>query len=199
MISVLIWTIYTQFALSVPLRAAAVLPNPSMVSLIWTINSFFVLLLQAPISSWVLKKIHPMFALALGTLFIGGGLSSLHWATNFLSFTVSGIIFIIGEMLIMPTMDSTISRLATANMIGVFFGLANFISGLGEGAGNYAGGQLLSLGTASMIPWAVYAVSAVLVSLMLIALRFWNPLTVTFGDNRLTGARDRRELTISWH
>lgn len=53
---------------------------------------------------------------------------------------VSGVILIIGEMLIMPTMDSTVSRFATAQMIGVFFGLANFISGL-EGAGNYAGGQ----------------------------------------------------------
>ncbi|WP_207953201.1 hypothetical protein [Paenibacillus agricola] len=53
---------------------------------------------------------------------------------------------IIGEMLIMPTIDSTVSRLATAQMIGVFFGLAIFISGLGEGTGNYAGGRLLVSG-----------------------------------------------------
>lgn len=77
LISVLIWAIYTQFTLSVPLRAAAILPDPCIISLIWTINSFIVILLQAPISSWILKKIHPMYALSLGTLFIGGGLSSL--------------------------------------------------------------------------------------------------------------------------
>jgi hypothetical protein len=85
-------------------------------------------------------------------------------------------------------------------MIGVFFGLANFISGLGEGAGNYAGGQLLSLGTASLIPWAVYAVSAVLISLMLIVLRFWNPIRLAIGAEQLTASngKEGREITVAW-
>lgn len=98
----------------------------------------------------------------------------------------------------MPTMDSTVSRLATANMIGVFFGLANFISGLGEGAGNYAGGQLLSFGTASLIPWAVYAVSAILISLMLVVLRFWDPIRFALGDQRLTDSIEGRANNVSW-
>jgi MFS family permease len=144
LVSILIWALYTQLSLAIPIRASVILPDPSIVSLIWTINSVTVIFLQAPISRWLLHRIHPMNALALGILFIGAGLSSIYWTTDFTFLALSGVIFVIGEMLILPTMDTTVSRLASAQMIGVFFGLANFISGLGEGMGNYAGGLLLS-------------------------------------------------------
>lgn len=196
LVSVLIWALYTQLALAVPLRAAAILSDPSIVSLIWTINSIIVILLQAPVSAWLLNKIHPMYALALGIAFIGAGLSSLYWSTSFYGLVASGVIFIIGEMLIMPTMDSTVSRLATAQMIGVFFGLANFISGLGEGAGNYAGGQLLSFGTTSPIPWTVYAVSSIFISLVLVALRFWNPIRLAMGDKQSSASLGGMEIPL---
>lgn len=184
LISVLIWALYTQLALSIPLRAAAILPDPSIVSLIWTINSIIVIVLQAPVSAWLLNKIQPMYALALGVAFIGAGVSSLYWSTNFYGLAASGATFIVGEMLIMPTMDSTVSRLATAQMIGVFFGLANFISGLGEGAGNYTGGLLLSYGIRSPIPWTVYAVFSLVIVLLLIALRFWSPMRIALKDKQ---------------
>lgn len=53
-------------------------------------------------------------------LFIGAGLGSLYWSTSFYSLLASGVIFIIGEMLIVPTIDSTVSVMANARMIGVF-------------------------------------------------------------------------------
>ncbi len=191
LISVLIWALYTQLALAIPLRAAAILPDPSIVSLIWTINSIIAILLQAPVSAWLLNKIQPMYALALGIVFIGAGISSLYWSRNFYGLAASGATFIIGEMLIMPTMDSTVSRLATAQMIGVFFGLANFISGLGEGAGNYTGGLLLSFGIRSPIPWAVYAVSSVVIIVLLVALRFWLPMRMAMGDHQHSNLNEK--------
>ncbi|OAH54363.1 hypothetical protein AWH48_07100 [Domibacillus aminovorans] len=71
--------------------------------------------------------------MSIGMLFIGGGLGSIYFATNFYGLLLSGAIFIIGEMLVVPTMDATVSRLGTARMIGVFFGITNFVSGVGEG------------------------------------------------------------------
>ncbi|WP_191567680.1 MFS transporter [Metabacillus idriensis] len=176
LVSILVWTLYTQLSLSLPLRAEDVLPNPDAVSLIWTINAFIVIVLQTPISRWLIEKIHPMYALALGIIFIGGGLGSIYFATNFYWLILSGAIFIFGEMLIVPTLDATVSRIGTAQMIGVFFGIANFASGLGEGSGKFVGGQLLSKGTSSFLPWLTFALAALAISGMLVALRFWKPL-----------------------
>ncbi|WP_203363630.1 MFS transporter [Bacillus sp. REN10] len=175
-VSVLIWALYTQLALSLPLRAEDILPNPNVVSLIWTVNAVIVVVLQTPISRRFIQKTHPMYVLALGVLFIGGGLGSIYFSTNFYWLMLSGAIFIIGEMLILPTIDVTVSRLGTAKMMGVFFGITNFVAGVGEGAGKFAGGQLLRLGTASFIPWLTFALAAVVISGLLVMLRFWEPL-----------------------
>lgn len=45
---------------------------------------------------------------------------------------ISGAIFVISEMLILPTIDSTISQLSTAELVGLFFALANVVYGLGS-------------------------------------------------------------------
>ncbi|WP_235420927.1 MFS transporter [Jeotgalibacillus soli] len=175
-VSIFIWALYTQLSISLPLRAEDILPDPSAVSLIWTINAFIVIILQKPISALFIEKMNPMFALAIGMLFIGGGLGSIYFSTNFSWLILSGLIFIIGEMFIMPTMDATISRMATTQMIGVFFGIASFVSGIGEGAGKFIGGQLLSLGTSTSTPWITFALASVIISGMIAWLTFWKPL-----------------------
>ncbi|WP_456271218.1 MFS transporter [Bacillus sp. AK031] len=181
-VMVFVWALYTQLSISLPLRAEDILPDPGAVSLIWTINSILVILLQTLITRNVIDKIHPMFSLASGILFIGAGLGTIYFSTNFYWLILSGAIFVMGEMLIVPTMDITITRLGTAKMIGAFFGLSNFVSGLGEGAGKFLGGQLLSLGTSSAIPWLLYAVYGLIISLILAALRYWKPLRMALGD-----------------
>lgn len=67
-------------------------------------------------------------------------------------------------------------------MVGVFFGLTNFVSGLGEGAGKFVGGQIINLGTESPLPWITYALAAFVISGLLAALRFWKPLRIALGE-----------------
>lgn len=190
---VFVWALYTQLSLSVPLRASEILPDPSIVSLIWTVNSIIVIFLQTPISRWILNRIPSLFSLGFGMLFIGAGLGSLYWSTNFYSLLASGVIFIIGEMLIVPTIDSTVSVMANARMIGVFFGLTNFVSGLGEGLGKFAGAQLLSFGATSLVPWIVYGLAAILISAVLFLLRFWGPLRLPLGEERTFTAAEQNK------
>ena len=182
--SILIWALYFQLTLSLPLRAASVLPDPGAVSLIWTVNSITVIFFQTWVTRLVAERIHPMYALAAGVLFIGAGLGSLMWAAGFAGLLICGVIFIIGEMLIMPTMDTAVARLGTAAMAGSFFGLANFVSGIGEGAGKLAGGQLLNLGPDSPVPWVAYMLAAVVISLLLTALRYWKPMRAVLPASR---------------
>lgn len=176
-VSVVIWALYAQLALTLPLRATEVLPDPSNVALIWTINSGIVILAQNVMTGKVIQRLHPLTALAFGMLFIGFGVGSLYFATSFFHLVLSGAIFVVGEMLILPTIDSTISQLSTAGLIGLFFGLANVMSGLGEAGGNFIGGQLLQIGTeVSYLPWVVYGATGVALFLVVLLLKKWQPL-----------------------
>jgi hypothetical protein len=101
---------------------------------------------------------------------------SLAWdfrSNQFYGLVISGVIFIIGEMLIVPTMDSAISRFGTVQMAEVIFGISNFVSGIGEGAGKFIGAQILSLGTMSPLPWLTFAISAAALSAIWILLKVW--------------------------
>jgi MFS family permease len=169
--SIFVWGLYAQFALALPLRAESFMKNPTAVSLIWTFNSILVVLLQTSITNRVLERINPMNALAIGTTFIGIGISSLYFANHFALLIVSGVIFVIGEMILMPTIDVTITKLATVQLIGTYFGLANFIFGLGEGLGNFGGSRLLSLGIQTYLPWMSYFSLAVVVALVIYFIR----------------------------
>ncbi|MCM3763257.1 MFS transporter [Alkalihalobacillus oceani] len=82
-VSVVIWALYAQLTLTLPLRATEVLPDPSNVALIWTINSGIVILAQNVMTGKVIQRLHPLTALAFGMLFIGFGVGSLYFATSF--------------------------------------------------------------------------------------------------------------------
>ncbi|WP_078544486.1 MFS transporter [Litchfieldia alkalitelluris] len=176
-VTIFIWILYAQLSLALPLRAAAILPEPKNVALIWTINSFIVILSQTLITKKIIDRVHPLTALSIGVLFISGGIASLFFATSFSLLVMSGAIFVLGEMLILPTIDSTISQLSTSQLIGVFFALSNVVSGLGEAGGKSIGGRLLGLnGGESSIPWMVYGISGVILFLIVYFLKKWQPL-----------------------
>lgn len=173
-VGVLIWALYAQLALALPLRAADILSDPKNVSLIWSINSLIVILSQKAVTSLIIRRLHPLAALALSVLFISAGLVSLYGSSQFIHLVLSGATFVLGEMLIMPTVDSTVSQLSKAELVGLFFGIANFVSGLGEGAGNFVGGKLHDWG--GIYPWLAYGISGLVISGAVVALRRWAPM-----------------------
>ncbi|MEB1807433.1 MAG: MFS transporter [Bacillaceae bacterium] len=176
-VSILIWALYAQLALALPLRAADILPDPKNVALIWTINSAIVIFLQGSVTNWIIQRLHPLTALGFGMIFIGFGVGSLYWSSAFIHLVVSGAIFVMGEMLILPTIDSTISQLSRAELIGLFFGLANVVAGLGEAGGNFIGGRLLEVGTTiNYLPWAVYAITGVFICFIVFMLKRSQPI-----------------------
>lgn len=193
LISILIWALYAQLALALPIRATNILAEPSNVALIWTIKSIIVILVQTWFTNRIISIIHPLVALSIGLVLIGGGVASLYWADSFLHLVLSGSIFVVGEMLILPTMDSTISQLSKAGLIGLFFGLANVLSGLGEATGNFLGGRLLEVGTeVSYLPWLVYIILGIVLGLIILILMKWKPL-----DQSLKKAAKQKNKPIS--
>lgn len=163
LVSILVWAIYSQLSLLLPLRATAVLPNGKIVGTIWTVTSIVVIIFQSIVSKYVLQKINPFSSLMFGVLFLGAGLFSIGLSYNFLHLTLSAVVFLIGEMLMLPTTDSLTSQLANPELIGAYFSIASLISGVGTALGNFAGGKLIDIYgvKASMFPWTALGALAI--------------------------------------
>ncbi len=157
-VSLFIWALYAQFAFVLPLRGEYVLHSTASIGLIWTINSICVVLLQGPISRFILERINPYIALVAGTVFLGAGLLFLGWAGSFVTLSASAVVFIIGEMLFLPVLDSLIGHFASEKWVGAYFGISNVVSGIGSAIGNVAGGSIMQKfgGVGSQIPWLLY-------------------------------------------
>lgn len=162
LISMIIWALYAQFSLVMPLRAEHVLHTENLVGLIVTINSLSVVLLQGTLYRYVLERINPYLALVAGTLMIGLGLFALGFANSFITLSASSILFILGEMLFMPVLDSLVGYFAREEWLGVYFGTSNFVSGIGAAIGTTVGGTMVERlgGVGNTAPWIVYGISS---------------------------------------
>lgn len=182
-ISIFIWALYAQLALVLPLKATEILPDPKNVALIWTINSIILILLQGFMTKWLINRIHPLNSLGFGILIVGIGVGSLYFSNSFIHLAFSGAIFVLGEMLILPTIDSTISQLSKAELIGLFFALANVVSGLGEAGGKFVGSKLYEIGNEiNSVPWVIYGIMGVILLSIVIMIKRWKPLSTSLQD-----------------
>jgi len=161
-ITLFIWALYAQFALVMPLRAEFVLGSSTSVGLIWTINSASVVLLQGVVSRFVLERINPYLSLVAGTLMLGLGLYGLGQAEHFWTLSFSAVCFILGEMLFLPVLDSLVGYFATEEWMGAYFGITNFVSGIGTALGTSLGGNLVQRlgGVGDPSPWIGYGIVA---------------------------------------
>ncbi|SET28923.1 Major Facilitator Superfamily protein [Natronincola peptidivorans] len=169
LISALIWGIHTQLALLLPLRGEAILGNVNKIGIIWTITSIIVILLQSMISRGFLEKRSPMLSLVIGTALLGIGITLIGWSNTFVSLIIYSIIFIFGQMFMMPTMDNITKLIADPSLLGAYFAVANLASGVGGAFGAFASGRLVDLYgiVDSPIPWVTYGILSVVTVLLL--------------------------------
>lgn len=168
-VSALMWGIYTQLGLLLPLRGEAILGNVNRIGMIWTITSIIVILLQPIISGNFLEKYSPVFSLGIGTILLGIGITLVGWATTFTFLIVCSIIFIFGQMFMMPTFDNVTKLIADPNLLGAYFAVANFASGIGGALGAFSSGKLVDIYgiVDSPIPWVTYGILSVITVLLL--------------------------------
>lgn len=167
-LTIFIWIIYAQLSLLLPLRASSIFENGKIVGSIWTITSLVVVLFQTLIVSHVIRKIHTLQSIALGTFVMGSGIFLIGFSNSYLVLLISGIIFIVGEMLITPTIDCIISELADKEIIGAYFSVANIIFGIGFALGSYISGKLIkTYGIVnSLEPWYIILISSGVVAII---------------------------------
>ncbi|HYG58376.1 MAG TPA: MFS transporter [Symbiobacteriaceae bacterium] len=175
-VTVLGWALFAQLTIAVPLYASRVLGLEASIGLLWTISSLAVILLQVPVSRFITGAMSPTAAMAVGVALLGAGLGLVGLSTTFAGLVGAVLVFVAGEMLLMPTVDSTVSLMATAEAVGSYFGVASFAWGLGEGLGNLAGGALMQValsGGRIGLPWAVYGAAGLAVGSLFGLLGRW--------------------------
>lgn len=173
-ISTLIWALHTQLAFLLPLRAEAANINPSRIGLIWTVTSISVIILQPIVSKRFLRRYPLTLSILIGCLLVGGGISFIGLSNSFILLVLCSLVFIVGEMFMMPSFDSYTSNLADKKLIGAYFAISNFAAGIGAAAGAFISGRLLDIYPigASSIPWLIYSIyTGVLCLLILFVLK----------------------------
>jgi MFS family permease len=166
-VAALSWALFTQLNIAVPLYASRVLGLEASIGLLWTISSLVVIALQVPVTKVVAARVRPATAMALGVALLGAGLGLVGLARSFAGLVGAVLVFVAGEMLLLPTVDTTVSTMAAAGAVGSYFGLASFAWGLGEGVGNLTGGALMqyALGRGPRaLPWVSYAAAGLAVA-----------------------------------
>lgn len=164
-LSVFIWAIYSQLSILLPLRTNSVLSSARLVGTIWTIRSLVVIIFQSMVSKYILQRLKPFTSLMFGMLFFGGGILLIGFSYNFIFLILSAIVFVMGEMLMLPVTDILTSDMAHPKLIGAYFSISNLISGLGTALGSFIGGRLMDIYgvNASIYPWMLLSLSSIVI------------------------------------
>lgn len=201
LVTVFVWALFTQFTLSLPLRAEQI-HSARNIGLIWTTTSILLIVLQSPITRLFTKYLHPLLAMGIGTVIMAVALGSVALSSSFWHLIASAMLFTIGEMLFMPTSDAIVSDLSTPETVGSYFGVASFVYGAGETLGNIGGGRLMETavrqGTLNM-PWLLFGGVGVAIGAVYFVMRAWRPLAAPLQpalEERTKQPEEREEIAV---
>jgi len=90
-----------------------------------SMNAATVVLLQIPISRQIEKR-RPMFMMALGTLLYAVGLGTYGLVSSYAPFVIAMLIITIGEMVVMPTAQAMVAKIAPEDMRGRYMAIWGF-------------------------------------------------------------------------
>jgi DHA1 family multidrug resistance protein-like MFS transporter len=159
------WLLFNQLYISLPLRATQVTGAADIVGLLYTVAALAGLGLQYPVvrlASWWLT---PAAGIAVGVAAMGGGLGLMAFAgdpaTAVPVMLAAVVIFAAGRALAEPMRDVTTAALAPPHALAAYFGISYLALAVGGSAGNYLGGWLFDLSSATglhALPWILFAV-----------------------------------------
>jgi MFS family permease len=90
-----------------------------------SMNAATVVLLQIPISRQVEKR-RPMLMMALGSFLYAIGLGAYGFVSSYAPFVVAMLIITVGEMVVMPTAQALVAKMAPADMRGRYMAIWGF-------------------------------------------------------------------------
>jgi DHA1 family multidrug resistance protein-like MFS transporter len=160
--SVGFWFLYTQFTFTVPLYAADRFGITGLIGVLFALNAILVLLLQYAAVARAAPRLGSWRTLALGALGIGVGFAALAGIPAAASLLVFTVIFSVGELLVVPTLDNLASLLAPPQALASYLGVASAGWAIGGSIGNLLGGALYTLAHEASAYWILWLGDAAL-------------------------------------
>lgn len=160
-----LWFMWVQFSVAIPLRATAISGTADVVGWIYMLNAAMSIALQVPLVSILSRWVAPIPMLALGQLVMAIGLGCVALAGNTTMLLGCMALYIIGQLLGMPSQQTATADLSDPAKMGSYFGVGMLALAVGGGLGNYAGGALYDLGQSlewPALPWLVFCVVGVI-------------------------------------
>jgi DHA1 family multidrug resistance protein-like MFS transporter len=154
--SVGFWFLYTQFTFTVPLYAADRFGITGLIGVLFALNAILVLLLQYAAVARASPRIGSWRTLALGALGVGVGFAALAGIPAAASLLVFTVIFSLGELLVVPTLDNLASLLAPPQALASYLGVASAGWAIGGAIGNLLGGALYTLAHEASAYWILW-------------------------------------------
>lgn len=166
------WFLHNQLYIAVPLRAVQVTGSANTVGLLYAVTAIAGLALQYPLVRLLATRISPAAAVGVGVGVMGTGLGLMAFATAGETalpiMLASMVVFAAGRAVAEPMKDVVTAALAPAAALAAFFGVAFLALAVGGSAGNFAGGWLFDVATASgayALPWVIFAVLGIVVAI----------------------------------
>ncbi|WHY02470.1 MFS transporter [Neobacillus sp. DY30] len=151
-----VWALNVQLYLSVPVRAKVLHENVDSVSFLYMAGAVFMVLLQIPLLRILSTKLHQLHIMALGTFILGLSMLIFSITGGLWSMLGTVLIFTLGQMLVVPTMNFLISNYSDSHSFATYFGFTGWSFALGGFLGNTGGGYLHDLAINSeysLVPW----------------------------------------------
>ncbi|MEU2169527.1 MFS transporter [Micromonospora chersina] len=160
------WALFSQLYLAVPVRVGRVLDGPAALGLIYTTAAVVLVVTTVPLTRLAARRLRTGTTLASAAALLGVGLFLLGVLPGPAGLLTGVVVFTLGQVLFLPTVNTTVSNLAAPGAVASYFGANGLGLALGAAAGNALGGRLLDLGDGSpdWAPWTVFALVGVAVA-----------------------------------
>ncbi|GAB5051894.1 MDR family MFS transporter [Pediococcus ethanolidurans] len=160
----LIWIFYQQWNSNISVYMLSLHIPLKDYSFLWTVNGFFILIVQAFLS-WKGGKMFkdPFHQVYFGMLFLIASYVILVFATQYIAFVFAMIILTIGEAITFPQIPAIANLLSPYSMKGRYQGLASSFPSAGRALGPLVGSLIIDI--FSFV--SLFVVAAVIIALIL--------------------------------
>jgi MFS transporter, DHA1 family, multidrug resistance protein len=166
-----VWALNVQLYLSVPVRAEKLLEDTGNIAYLYMAGAVFMVLLQIPLLRFLSEKVHQMHIVSIGTFILGVSMLVFGFTQGIWSMLFAVLIFTLGQMLVVPTMNHLISQFADSDTYATYFGFTGWSFAIGGFLGNTGGGYVHDVvelhSEYSLLPWILLFTFACCISVIL--------------------------------
>lgn len=137
------WFLYTQSYASLPLFVSDGVHRPDLLGSVFALNAIFIVVGQLPVSKTILYlRLPPSQSVLLAFLAFACGFALMWLFPGWQIIYAAVVLWTLGEMLLMPSLDTLIAKGALVEHTQVAFVVYSVAIGIGEGLGNLFGVSL---------------------------------------------------------